>query len=365
MSPAVPQERTYTLSQHEGWLCHAERSRRTKPDDPSAGFLAGLSRRDMLIFNEQRHVWHANMGPYLTPAMLEVTDAWDTVVQANRQDGDKVRSSIALDAWPGLGKTTLAVQFATEFHRNQIDVYGRTTIAGHDRIPVAYVSLSSNTTMKSLNAALCRFYAHPSDHRGTAAELGARAGICAREAETRLIVFDDLHFLDVSRRDGRDVANHFKWLASEFQTTFMFVGVGIAERGLLNEGLGPAQAHFAQTARRWTRTTLEPFSLDDDGARLVWRRLLKAIERDVVLAEKQPGMLADGLSGYLYERSSGHFQSLMSLISRGCARAIKTGTETLTKDLLDQVRIDEAAEAARQRMRAGLNAPARSMRRTV
>jgi hypothetical protein len=40
------------------------------------------------------------------------------------------------------------------------------------------------------------------------------------------------------------------------------------------------------------------------------------------------------------------FASLMTLIARGCRRAVRTGTEKLTRDLLDQVRNDAAAEAA-------------------
>ena len=41
-------------------------------------------------------------------------------------------------------------------------------------------------------------------------------------------------------------------------------------------------------------------------------------------------MLADDLADYLFARSTGHFASLMSLISRGCLRAIRTGAERLT-----------------------------------
>jgi hypothetical protein len=45
----------------------------------------------------------------------------------------------------------------------------------------------------------------------------------------------------------------------------------------------------------------------------------------------------------------------MSLITRGCYRAVKTGAETLTVDLLDAIRIDEAAEAARSELHAALD----------
>lgn len=350
MTPAVPQESNYTLSEYEGWRRHAEGLKRVRPEPRDLKQLEAMDRRDRLIYDEQRRIWHANMGPYLTPEMGAVMEDWDVVVQANRQDGDRVRSSLLLDAYPGLGKTTLAVQYAATFHRDQIDIYGEHTESGHVRVPVAYISLPSNTTMKSLNSAICRFYAHPSAERGSAAELGTRAAICARESQTRLIVCDDIHFLDVNRRDGREVANHLKWLASEFQATFLFVGVGIGDRGLLTEGLGPARSQFAQIARRWTATKISPFTMGNESGRTTWRRLLKAIERDVVLARNQPGMLVESLDEYLFARSTGHFQSLMSLITRGCAMAIKTQQEELTTELLDRVRVDAAAEHARQRV---------------
>jgi hypothetical protein len=66
-------------------------------------------------------------------------------------------------------------------------------------------------------------------------------------------------------------------------------------------------------------------------------------------------MVADGLADYLFARSTGHFASLMTLITRGCRRAVRAGAEELTRDLLDQVRNDAAAEAARQELMAAFD----------
>ncbi|HEV2361395.1 MAG TPA: hypothetical protein VGS21_06820, partial [Acidimicrobiales bacterium] len=76
--------------------------------------------------------------------------------------------------------------------------------------------------------------------------------------------------------------------------------------------------------------------------------------QQLVLAKAPRGMVADQLAGYLWARTTGHFQSLTSLIIRGCAKAIKTGEEELTEDLLNKVPIDVAAEANRQEMLAAL-----------
>jgi hypothetical protein len=307
-----------------------------------------------LRYNELRAVWHANLGPIETPQLLQVhEDLWE-IVDSNRQDGDKVKGAAAIDAYPGLGKTTIAVAFGREFHRRQIELYGADSTSGNQRIPVVYLALTGATTMWTLNSMLCRFYAHPGAERGNATQLAARAADCLLSCDTKLIIIDDVHFLDPNRQDGRQVANHFKWLANQFPATFVFVGVGLADRGFLTEGLSAADAAYAQTGRRWTKLTVPPFKIHSEQGRQTWRRLLLSIEQDLVLANKQRGMLADDLADYLYARSTGHFASLMTLVTRGCHRAITTGEERLTVELLDQVKNDAAAELARQELTAAL-----------
>ena len=348
-------EQDYTLTVKEGWFRRTNASARVRPPELTGAELKALGRQERLRHEEARSVWHANLGPILTPQMQSVLGQLDEVIESNRQDGDKVKSAALLDAHPGLGKTTLAVSFAAGFHRRQIDLYGPTTSEGHQRIPVVYLGLTSNTSMRSLNAMLCRFYGHPGSERGTATQLANRAADCVLSCKTRLVVVDDVHFLDVNRRDGREVANHFKWLANQFPVTFLFVGVGLRQRRLLDEGLTASDRQLAQTARRWTRLSLSPFEVETDEGRRTWRRLLLAIERDLILADKRPGELADGLSEYLYARSTGHFASLMTLITRGCRRAVTTGEERLSAELLDHIRNDEAAEQARKELQAAFD----------
>lgn len=139
-----------------------------------------------------------------------------------------------------------------------------------------------------------------------------------------------------------------------FPVTFLFAGVGLRARGLLDEGLTGADAAYSQTARRWNVLTLDPFEIRTTAGQRTWRQLLLGIERDLVLAGSRHGMIAGDLPEYLFARSSGHFASLMSLIGRGCYRAARTGAESLTVGLLDAVRIDQAAEDARSQLRTAL-----------
>jgi hypothetical protein len=351
------EERDWNPSVKSGWFAMAEAPPRARPPLLAAEDIAALAAMQRRRYDQARALWHANLGPIRTPQVDAVFEALEEICGSNLQDGDKVRPAAVLDALPGLGKTTAALAFGRWFHHEQIGLHGPQVETGDgcwQRIPVAYLGLTSHTTMRSLNAMLCRFYGLP--ERGNADLLAHRAAECVTNCKTRLIIVDDVHFLDLTRRDGREVANHFKWLANVFPVTFLFVGVGLRARGLLDEGLPGTDAAFSQTARRWNVLTLDPFEIRTPAGQRTWRHLLLGIERDLVLASSWRGMIATDLVQYLFARSSGHFASLMSLISRGCYRAARTGAESLTADLLDAVRIDQAAEDARHQLQAALPA---------
>jgi hypothetical protein len=350
--PLQPGDRAYLLSTRRGWEEFVTAPPRQRPDPLTRAQARELPDAPRAEYEERRSVWHANIGPLRTPQMRAVHEDLEDIVEANRQDGDKVKGAAVIDAYPGLGKSTIAQAFARGFHQRQLSLYGPVTAAGHDRIPVAHVCLTSSTTKRSFNSMLCRFFGLPGHDKGNAEELGHRAADTVLACDVRLCVVDDVHFLDPRHRDGRDVANHFKYLANTFPVTFLYVGVGLEHRGLVTEGLAAGEEEFAQNARRWTTLSVDPFEIRTAAGRRTWRQLLLAIEKDLVLAGNHPGMLADDLADYLFARSTGHFASLMTLIARGCRRAVRTGTEKLTRDLLDHVRNDAAAEAARHELLA-------------
>jgi hypothetical protein len=202
---------------------------------------------------------------------------------------------------------------------------------------------------------ICEFYGHPGTNRSTAAQLASHALDCVLSCQTRVGIIDDVHFIDPRRKDGLDVSNHLKWLANELPVAFIYAGVGLTERQLLAEGLTGDHAVLAQTARRWTRLQLPAFEIVSDEGRHHWQGLLKATERQLVLARAQPGMLT-ALADYLFERTTGHIGSFMTLITRGCFQAIRSGSENLTSELLGTVRIDEASEKARSQLAAAFAA---------
>lgn len=352
------------LCRKEGWFRRAEQPPRKCPPTLSQGELGALSDNERLAYDEERYSWHANIGPLATPQLRAAHEAMWEIVDSNRQDTGHAKGAIALDAYPGLGKTTIADSFGFAYHRAQLARHGPSTEQGDDRIPVCHIGLTSNTTLRTLNLMICDFYGHPAT-TGTAATFAARALDCILSCETQLVIIDDVHFLNAHNKDGLAVVNHFKWLANELPVTFLYIGVDLQARGLMTEGLSATTSARAQTARRWTRLTVQPFEVSSRRGRTDWRRLLLGIEKNVILAKTHPGMIADELSDYLFARSTGHIGSLMTLINRGCYRAIRVAEEQLTAKLLDEVKNDEASERARIALQSAMDQGLLSTRNPV
>ncbi|WP_457135607.1 ATP-binding protein [Mycobacteroides abscessus] len=345
-----------TLARKEGWQRFVNTAARLPPEPLNRRELEQLTQEAVDDYNRQRREWHANLGPIRTPQLASLhEDLWD-IVDSNLQDGDKAKGAVAIDAFPGLGKTTSVLDFARKFHGREVSEHGSETSSGDERWPVCRVGLTGNTGMVDFNRAMLSFYAHPGVSRGSAAHFAHRALDCVLACETKLLIVDDLHFLRWRNSVGVEISNHFKYIANEFPVTIVFVGVGLAARGLFSEGHSYEDAVIAQTGRRTTKLDMGPFAIDTQEGRTHWRQLLLALEQRIVLANKHPGMLADNLSDYLFARSTGHIGSLMTLINRSCQRAVRTGAEVLSQELMDQVKNDEASEKARQELQTAFEA---------
>jgi len=352
-----PPPRQRSLSTYEGWTDFAERPPRTRPEQPTRLQLDSLPARERAAYDLERRVWHANIllrTRQVEDIELQLAD----ILDSNLQDSDRVKSAAAIDAPPALGKSTVVNNFGRVFHQQRIAEAGEWLDADRDvrHLPVCHVTLTGRPTIKGLHMMILGFYAHPATagilHRAMAGrDLARAAAECIERHDTRLVIVDDLHFLNMRTRDGVEVANQLKWLANEYNATFLFAGVALRERGLVGEGHTGKDAAMAQTFRRWTVLSLDPYSLRNAHTRTEWGRLLWHLEQSLVLADARDGMLVD-LSRYLFARTTGNIGSLMDLIRRGASRAIRTGRECLDRELFDDIRIDEGAETERGELEA-------------
>jgi hypothetical protein len=179
-----------TLARKEGWRRMVQASPRPQPERLSIRRLRALGPMELAAYNRQRREWHANLGPLRTPQLAELHEDLLDIVDSNLQDGDKAKGAVAVDAFPGLGKTTSVLAFAKQFHQREIAEHGEYTSDGHERWPVCRVGLTGNTGMKDFNRAMLEFFGHPGAVRGTTAQFAHRALDCVLSCQVRLLVVD-------------------------------------------------------------------------------------------------------------------------------------------------------------------------------
>lgn len=337
--------RNLGFSRRPGWFAYAEETPRRPLPRLSGAELSGMGAGEREDYDECRRIWNVNMPVIRTHQLTEVMGVLDQVMYSNARDGGRIKGGVAIDAPPGLGKTTIAATYARQFHRQQVRRLGPRTSAGHQRVPVVFVSLSANMTLKSLNRQIVEFYGHPAIEKLTAAKLASLATGYVGRCETGLIVVDDLHFVDFRHRNGIEVSNHLKWLANELPVTFLYTGVGLAAKAFFNEGMTGEAAAMAQTARRTTLCPVEPFTFSTNAGARAWVDVLSAIETHVILADARPGMLVDHAE-LVFARTQGHIASLVSLVDRCCFLAMAQGGETITKAMIHGTTLDNAAARA-------------------
>jgi hypothetical protein len=352
------------LSSYEGWSAYAHGEAAPEPERLSLAAVRALGAAARDEYNDARARYHAAILVRTPQVEAAHEHIWD-VLESNMQGADRVKGAVAIDAPPGLGKTTTVNTFGREFHRRQIARYGPTLDGGDTlHIPVCHVGFHGRMTTKSLNGMIFDYYNHPGlhDRRRRPATDHGLAGAAAESAVrhgTRLFIVDDIHFLKPLTSDGGQVSNQLKWLANEYPVTFLFAGVNLNNRGILEEG---GTLETAQTARRWTVLKMAPFQIDTAPEDDDWRTFIKTVEKRIVLADGHRGMLYN-LADYLFVRSSGYIGSLMDLVTRGIARAVRSGSEHIDQDLLDRITIDTAAEARRVSLAAEVSTYRKTGRR--
>lgn len=334
------------LSTKEGWERYVNTPAPEAPDRLRTNEIRGLSEAARQEYNDRRAAYHANIGPLKTPQLTAVYDELNVILKANQQTNDKAKGIVAIDGPAGVGKTTTMFAYGRDFHRAQLSTYGPQTSGGHQRWPVCRVGLTGNPTVLDFSKSLLGFFAHPGE-RGNSRAFAMQTLDLITHCGTKLLIVDDFHFIRPRFKHALDVSNQLKFIANDFPVTIVVIGVGLTERGVFAEGTASGDERFAQLLRRTTVLPVERFTHAPNNTRDAWHTLLVAIEARLILANKRPGMLADDLTDYLYDRTGGYIGSLMTLIQRGCVRAVDTGHERLTKALLEPIHLDLAAEKDR------------------
>ena len=114
-----------------------------------------------------------------------------------------------------------------------------------------------------------------------------------------------------------------------------YAGIDLEHQGLFTGIRG------RQIAGRFTLIPAVAFPLSGE-----WQSLIVTLEQALRLHQHQPGTLAM-LDKYLHQRTGGMIGSLSHLIRAGAITAILDGSEAITRDLLDTIPVDHAAQSLR------------------
>ena len=345
-------ERWRRLTVKEGWRRFVADEPTVRPERIRVSDYRRRDERSRSAYDFERLRHAHGFGP-IRSLYADVHRTLERLVLSNELRGPGARHGAALDGNPGNGKTTIVSHFGRHYERHCRARYpDELTPDGHEYLPVVYVNVDAMPTIKGLNQAILTFYGMGPPKRANARELTQLVLQCARLCATSLIVIDDIHLLELRREADRDANNHLKRLANDLQATFVYAGVGLSHGGFMHEGLYGTDAALAQISLRFKRLPVEPLRRSTHPERAMWLGVLSVFERELVLLNAKDGDLA-GQADYLWRRTQGVIGSLTQLLTEATAEAIHTGTERITRKLMDGIDIGYAAEvgAGRQQSR--------------
>ena len=121
--------------------------------------------------------------------------------------------------------------------------------------------------------------------------------------------------------------------------TFVYAGIDVEVQVLF------AGVRGRQIAGRFTVVPAAPFAYGTGAQRGQWRALIAILQSLLRLHSHRTGSLVC-LDEYLYRRSGGMIGSLSQLVRGAAILAIEDGSEQISKQLLDSVPVDYAAQRA-------------------
>ncbi len=349
VSPAGPGPMTAEepLTTKEGWRRFADRQM-AMPELPGPDALARMTARERAEHDEARQAYHADLPLANTPVIQRVVATTRLLIQLNRHQVS-ARRGVIVSGPSGTGKTTALTQLGRTHERHV-----RKRHPDDDyRLPVIYVTVPPAATARMLAMEFARFLGLQFTGRVNLTDIVDAVCVTAARTRVELVCVDELHNLNLATRAGAEVSDQLKYFGERLSATFAYAGIDVESAGLF------AGTRGRQIAGRFTVIPATPFAYGTGAQREQWRALLATLDSALRLHQHQPGSLA-ALEDYLYRRSGGMIGSLSQLIRGAAILAIADGSEQITRDLLEAVPVDYAAErGATARPAAGRGRPGR------
>ncbi len=315
-------EPTTTLSGWRRFVDAAPAALDLLPDAAWAGLTAGTR----TAYDEARISYHSELVVVATSTLREVTRQGRLLTLLNRREISARRGLIVSGPW-ATGKSTALKQLGRA-HELMI----RERHGGPDRIPVVYVTTPPRGSPRKLALESARFLGLPPVRTGwNTTDIADAVCQILIEARCDLVLVDEIHNLNLATSAGEDMSDHLKYFTEHLPATFVYAGIDVERSGLFTGVRG------RQIAGRCVLAATGPFPCQQEWA---------SLEAALRLHRHPPGTLT-GLDQYLHQRAGGMIGSLSHLIRAGAITAILDGSEAITRDLLDTIPVDHAAQSLR------------------
>jgi DNA transposition AAA+ family ATPase len=321
------------LTTKEGWAAFV----RHTPEPPkllSPRQLAAFPPRQQAAYEQVRRDYHADLPLVNTPTIQKVISTGRLLVQLNRRQ-ISARRGIVISGASGTGKTTALTQFG---RAHELAVRKRYP-DDRTRLPVIYVTVPPAATSRMLAVEFARFLGLAFTSRYNLTDVTNAVCSVAAHTHVDLVLVDEIHNISLATRTGAEVSDQLKYFAERLPATFVYAGVEVEAQGLF---AGP---RGRQIAGRFTVVPATAFAYGTTDQREAWQALVASLESTLRLRRHKPGTLA-GMAEYLYRRSGGMIGSLSQLIRGAAILAIEDGTEQITREHLEIVPVDYAAQTA-------------------
>ena len=210
----------------------------------------------------------------------------------------------ALDGKTGAGKSTIALELAKKYPRQDTGT--------HDVVTVLYLLVKAPTTAVGLVSSLLDALGDPLAYRGMRYERIDRLVKWLKKCEVRLVILDDFHHL-IDSNTGKvlkDVANCLKGIIKDSGVPFLVIGIETKVDIILeSDGTGELSRLFAE------RRTLHPFTFDTNEPETLqnFEKLITYAEKVLKMPIVVPMQRVE-LLFYIHYATDGFIANIMNLL---------------------------------------------------
>jgi hypothetical protein len=215
------------------------------------------------------------------------------------------------------GKTMIV----EKFRRSHPPAPASTTPSGAAYIPVLKVQMPAGPDEPRFFGAILDELGFPHLLTDRVSKRQDAAMRMLRETSVRVLVIDEVHnLLSGSRLQQRRLLNLLRWIGNELQIPLVAVGTAEALHAIQSDD---------QLANRFEPVGLPPWRNGDE-----YQQLLSTLE--AVLPLRLPSQLANAmLATKILSLAEGVLGEIIAIITRAAVRAISSGTESITAQLID------------------------------